>query len=72
MGRLVKRREKLHEGGMGKVETSQRSGPPLYIPPIPPPCPYPPLCNQGGKTPAEPEDEPECPGGPGGGGGAGW
>jgi hypothetical protein len=58
---------------MGESEGQKfhRSGPPLYIPPKPP-CPYPPLDNQGGITPAGPEDEPECPGGPGGGGANGW
>lgn len=60
------------ELGMEGMETSHRSGPPLYIPPIPLPCPYGPLDSQGGIAPVEPEDGPECPGGPGGGGGNVW
>lgn len=52
-------------GGKGRVEIPHRPGGPLYIPP----CPYPPLGNQGGITPLDPEDGPGCPGGPGSGGG---
>lgn len=43
-----------------------RPGGPLYILP----CAYPPLDNQGGITPVEPEDGPGGPGG--GGGGSDW
>ena len=67
---LVKWRRGNHGGRRG-IEISHRSGPLLYMPPKPPPCPYALLDNQGGITPVEPDDEPECPGGPEGGGGGG-
>jgi hypothetical protein len=59
----------------GGNRTSYRSGPPLYMPPIPPPDPYPLLDSQGGGIiPLELEDELGCPVDPGGrgGGGSDW